>query len=207
MTWRAPSALTRCWLAGPAVAMTWAPRNEPRATSRPPVTPPAPWTRSCSPARMFSASPRTCSAVSAGTGKAAATSQLALGGLRASSPAGAISRGAQVPWSRSGTGCVITASPGAQSPTAWPTASTMPAASTPSAIGGLAPTSQPPVWTNSSQLPTPAALTSSSTSSPACGRGSPTSIISTRAPTRRIPATCISRLQGSPAAQMRGSIR
>src|SRR5262249_3335764 len=57
MTWRAPSALTRCWLAGPAVAMTWAPRNEPRATSRLPVTPPAPWTRSCSPARLFSASP------------------------------------------------------------------------------------------------------------------------------------------------------
>src|ERR1700746_1503837 len=41
MTWCAPSALTRGWLAGPAVAMTWAPRNEPRATSRPPVTPPA----------------------------------------------------------------------------------------------------------------------------------------------------------------------
>src|SRR6516225_5777110 len=37
MTWRAPSVLTRCWLAGPAVAMTWAPRNEPRATSRPPL--------------------------------------------------------------------------------------------------------------------------------------------------------------------------
>jgi hypothetical protein len=30
MTWRAPSALTRCWLAGTAVAMTWAPRSEPR---------------------------------------------------------------------------------------------------------------------------------------------------------------------------------
>ena len=50
MTWRAPSALTRCWLAGPAVAMIWAPRNAPRATSKPPVTPPAPWIRSCSPA-------------------------------------------------------------------------------------------------------------------------------------------------------------
>ena len=133
--------------------------------------------------------------MSAGTGKAAAASQLAPGGLRASSPAGAISRGAQVPWSRSGTGWVMTASPGAQPPTAWPTASTVPAAATPSAIGGLAPTSQPPVRTNSSQLATPAALTSSNTSSPASGRGSPTSIISTWAPSRRIPATCISRLQ------------
>jgi hypothetical protein len=172
--------------------MTWAPRSEPRATSRPPVTPPAPWTRSCSPAWMLSASPRTCSAVSAGTGKAAAASQLALGGLRARSPAGAISRGAHVPWSRNGTGCVITASPGAQSPTAWPTASTVPAASTPSAIGGLAPTSQLPVRTDSSHTATPAALTSSSTSSSARGRSSPASIISTRTPTRRIPATCIS---------------
>ena len=81
-----------------------------------------------------------CSAVSAGTGKAAAASQLAPGGLRASSPAGAISRGAQVPWSRSGTGWVMTASPGAQ-PTAWPAASTVPAAATPRAIGGLAPAS------------------------------------------------------------------
>jgi hypothetical protein len=61
---------------------------------------------------------------------------------------------------------VIIASPGAQSPTAWPAASTVPAASTPSTIGGLAPTSQPPVRTNSSQLPTPASFTSSSTSSP-----------------------------------------
>jgi NADPH:quinone reductase-like Zn-dependent oxidoreductase len=42
------------------------------------------------PARILSASPRTCSAVSAGTGKVAATSQLAPGGLRASSPAGAV---------------------------------------------------------------------------------------------------------------------
>src|SRR5690349_20774392 len=196
MTCCAPSALTRCWLAGPAVAMTWAPRSTARATSRPPVTPPAPWTSSCSPARTPSVSPSTCSAVSAGTGKAAAASQLALCGLRASSPAGTISRGAQVPWSRSGTGWVMTASPGAQSLTAWPTASTVPAASTPSAIGGLAPTSQPPVRTNSSQLPTPAALTPSSTSSPASGRSSPTSIIATWSPIRRIPAACISHLHG-----------
>src|SRR5277367_4668509 len=90
----------------------------------------------------------------------------------------------------------MTASLGVQSVTAGPAASTVPATSTPSAIGGVAPTSQPPVRTNSSQLPTPAARTSTSTSSSASGRGSSTSIISTRVPTRRIPATCISRLQG-----------
>src|SRR5690348_3468233 len=176
--------------------MTWAPRSAARTTSRPPVTPPAPLTRTCSPAWTLSASLRTCSAVSAGTGKAAAASQLAPGGFRARSPAGATSRGAQVPWSRSGTGWVMTASPGAQSLTARPAAATVPAASTPSAIGGLAPTSQPPVRTNSSQLPTPAALTPSSTSSPASGRSSPTSIISTWSPIRRIPAACISHLHG-----------
>src|SRR4051812_43307618 len=133
----------------------------------------------------------TCSAVSAGTGKAAAASHVTLAGFRASSAAGAISCGAQVPWSRSGSGCVMTSSPGDQSATASPTASTVPAASTPSAVGGPPPTSQPPVRTNSSQLPTPAAATSTSTSSGANGRGSLTSIISTGAPTSRIPATCI----------------
>jgi hypothetical protein len=61
------------------------------------------------------------------------------GRLVGQQPAGAISRGAHVPWPRSGTGCVITASPGAQPLAAWPTASTVPTASTPSAIGGLAP--------------------------------------------------------------------
>jgi hypothetical protein len=173
------------------------------------VTPLAPLTRTCSPARTLSVSPRTCSAVSAGTGKAAAASQLAPGGFRARSPAGAMSRDAQVPWSRSGTGWVMTASPGAQSLTARPAAATVPAASTPSAIGGLAPTSQPPVRTYSSQLPTPAAITSSNTSSPASGRGSPTSIISTRAPAWRIPATCISHLPGRRPGQARdgGEIR
>ena len=155
------------------------------------MIPLAPLTRTCSPARTPSASPRTCSAVSAGTGNAAAASQLAPGGFRARSPAGAMSRGAQAPWSRSGSGWVMTWSPGAQSPAARPAATTVPAASTPSAIGGLAPTSQPPVRANSSQLPTPAAITSSSTSSPASGRGPATSISSTRSPAWRIPATCI----------------
>src|SRR5580692_4231796 len=203
MTWRAPSALTRWRLDGPAVAITCAPRRAASATSSPPVTPPA-WTRSVS--------ERTCSAVSAGIGKAAAASQLTPCGLRASSAAGAISIGAQVPRSRSGSGCVSTASPGVQSLTAPPTAVTVPAASTPSAIGGTAPTSQPPSRTNASQLPTPAAATSSSTSSPASGRGSAVSITSTGAPARPIPATSIAhprprrRGRRSGAVQRRGDV-
>ena len=56
--------------------MTRAPRSAARATSRPPVTPLAPLTRSCSPACRPSASPRTCAAVSAGTGNAAAAAEL-----------------------------------------------------------------------------------------------------------------------------------
>jgi hypothetical protein len=43
--------------------------------------------------------------------------------------------------------------------TVRPAAITLSAASTPSAIGSLAPTSQPPVRTNSSPLPMPAAIT------------------------------------------------
>src|SRR6266851_4470221 len=63
--------------------MTSAPRRTARATSMPPVTPPAPLIRSGSPARTLSASTRTCSAVSAGTGNAAAASHLTPGGLDA----------------------------------------------------------------------------------------------------------------------------
>src|SRR4051812_33309463 len=85
----------------------------------------------------------------------------------------------------------MTSSPGAHSVTALPTAASTPAASTPSAVGGLLPTSQPPVRANSSQLPTPAALTSISTSSSARGRGRGTSIMQTSPPIRRIPATSI----------------
>jgi hypothetical protein len=62
----------------------------------------------------------------------------------------------------------------------------------PSAIGGLAPMSQPPVRTDSSQLPMPAASTVSSIQSSASGRSSPTSILSARSPIRRMPATCMS---------------
>src|SRR3954462_2937008 len=171
--------------------MTSAPRSDPRDTSRRPVTPPAPFTRRRSPGPTASASSGTCAAVSAGTGTTAAASQETPAGLRASNAEGAISVGAHVPWSRNGSGWVITSSPGAQSVTLLPTAVTRPAASTPSAIGGPRPTSQPPVRTNSSQLPTPAALTSITTSSPASGRGPGTSISPTSPPVRRIPATSI----------------
>ena len=84
---------------------------------------------------------------------------------------------------------MITSSPGARSVTLLDTATTLPAASTPSAIGGLRPTSHPPVRTISSQLPTPAAMTWISTSSSARGRGAGISIISTSPPMCRIPAT------------------
>lgn len=94
-------------------------------------------------------------------------------------------------WSRNGSGWVITSSPGAQSVTVLPTASTRPAASTPSAIGGRRPTSQPPVRTNSSQLPTPVALTRINTSSSASERGPATSIVRTSPPVRQTPVTSI----------------
>src|SRR4051794_32564566 len=191
MTWCAPSAATGARLRGPAVAITSAPRSDPRDTTRRPVTPPAPFTRRRSPGPTPSASSRTCAAVSAGTGNTAAASQERPAGLRASDPEGAISVGAHVPWSRNGSGWVITSSPAAQPVTMLPTAVTRPAASTPSAIGGRRPTSQPPVRTNSSQLPTPAALTWISTSSAASGRGPGTSIIPTSLPVQRIPATSI----------------
>src|SRR5436853_416004 len=42
--------------------MTWAPRSAPSATSSPPVTTPAPWTRNWSPPWPSSASPSTCPA-------------------------------------------------------------------------------------------------------------------------------------------------
>src|SRR3954451_17094181 len=195
MTSPAPSAATGARLRGPAVAITSAPRSDPRATSRRPVTPPAPFTRRRSPGPTASTSSRIWAAVSAGTGNTAAASQETPAGLRAIDAEGAISVGAHVPWSRNGSGWVITSSPDAQSVTLLPTAVTTPAASTPSAIGGRPPTSQPPVRTNSSQLPTPAALTWISTSSPASGRGSGTSISPTSPPVRRIPAASIRYLQ------------
>src|SRR4051794_20653445 len=191
MTSRAPSAATGARLCGPAIAITSARRSDPRDTSRRPVTPPAPFTRRRSPGPTASVSSRTCAAVSAGTGNTAAASQETPAGLRATDAEGAISVGAHVPWSRNGSGWVITSSPDAQSVTMLPTAVTSPAASTPSAIGGRRPTSQPPVRTTSSQLPTPAALTRISTSSPASARGPDTSISPTSPPVRRIPATSI----------------
>src|SRR4051795_4170257 len=136
MTSAAPSAATGARLCGPAVAITSAPRSDPRDTSRRPVTPPAPVTRRRSPGPTPSASSRTCAAVSAGTGNTAAASQETPAGLRAIDAEGAISVGAHVPWSRSGSGWVITSSPDVQSVTMLPTAVTRPAASTPSAIGG-----------------------------------------------------------------------
>jgi hypothetical protein len=97
---------------GRSVAMTSAPRAAASATSRPPVTPPAPFTKTTSSARSASASSMTCAAVRPGTGKAPATSHETPAGFLANPDAGAISRGAHVPWSRSGRGCVMTSSPG-----------------------------------------------------------------------------------------------
>src|SRR3954466_3965363 len=191
MTSRAPSAATGARLCGPAIAITSAPRSDPRDTSRRPVTPPAPFTRRRSPGPTASTSSRIWAAVSAGTGNTAAASQETPAGLRAIDAEGAISVGAHIPWSRNGSGWVITSSPDAQSVTMLPTAVTRPAAATPTAMGGRRPTSQPLVRTNSSQLPTPAALTSISTSSAASARGPGTSIIPTSPPVRRIPATSI----------------
>src|SRR3954462_10555336 len=65
---------------------------------------------------------------------------------------------------------------------------TSPAASTPRANGGTRPTSQPPVRTNSSQFPTPAALTSISTWPVAHGGGSGSSASPTPSPHPSVPA-------------------
>jgi hypothetical protein len=140
----APSRCSLAWLVALAVAVTRAPRAAARATSRPPVTPPPPWIRRVSRGLISTPSDSAWSAVSAGTGNAAAAAQDIAAGFPASSPAGAISCGAHAPPARSGRGWVRTSSPGAQSWTAAPTAVTVPAASTPNAIAGAMPTSQPP---------------------------------------------------------------
>jgi hypothetical protein len=95
------------------------------------------------------------------------------------------------PWSCNGSGWVITSSPDAQSVTMLPTAATRPAASTPSAVGGRRPTSQPPVRTNSSQAPHARRPDLNQHLVPASGRGPGTSIIPTSPPVRRIPAASI----------------
>src|SRR4051812_14634682 len=78
----------------------------------------------------------------------------------------------------------------------------VPAASTPSAIGGVRPTSHLPVRTNSSQLPTPAARISIRTSSFARGRGSGRSIGPTAPPNSLTPAARIkaARLRDPPTS-------
>src|SRR4051812_11255016 len=78
----------------------------------------------------------------------------------------------------------------------------VPAASTPSAIGGVRPTSHWPVRTNSSQLPTPAARISIRTSSFARGRGSGRSIGPTAPPNSLTPAARIkaARLRDPPTS-------
>ena len=162
-------------LSWPAVAITLAPRWAASCTSRPPVTPPAPFTSTVSPAPTFSASLTTWLAVSAGTASAAATSNDTSGGSTPQCAAGTMNRSAQAPCSRSGAECAATRSPTANRPAEVPTAATTPAASTPRAMGGRVPTSQPPVRTNSSQLPTPHARTSSRISSARSARGSASS--------------------------------
>src|SRR3954470_19735971 len=188
MTMSAPSAITRAALLSLAVAITLALLFAASSTIIPPVTPPAPLTRIVSPGLTSSASDTTCSAVRAGTGNAAASAQEALRGFSATRCAGATSRSAQQPWYGSGTGCVITATPAAGHSTSGPTPTTSPAASTPSAKGGTRPTSQPPVRTNSSQFPTPAALTSISTCPVSNGGGSGSSSSATSAPNASMPA-------------------
>src|SRR3954453_5448123 len=168
--------------------MTVAPLWAASSTIIPPVTPPAPLTRIVSPGWTSSASDTTCSAVSAGTGNAAASPQETLRGFSATRGAGARSRSAQQPWYGSGSGCVITAAPTAGHSTSGPTSTTWPAASTPSAKGGTRPTSQPSVRTNSSQFPTPAALTSISTCPASNGGGSGNSRSVTPSPNASMPA-------------------
>ena len=104
-------------MAGPAMAITSAPRAAPSDTSRLPVTPPAPLTSSVSPCATWSASSIACAAVRAGTGNAAAASHDTLSGLRASSAEGAAC-GAHAPCWRSGSGWVRTSSPAEKPSTA-----------------------------------------------------------------------------------------
>jgi hypothetical protein len=126
--------------------------------------------------------------VSAGTGSAAATVNGIPAGIAATWSAAAMNCSAQLP---AGSECVVTASPGRSRRTPAPTETTSPAASTPSAIGGRAPVSQPPVLTNSSQLPTPLARTASSTSPARGGPGSGSSSGCIADPIRSAPAARI----------------
>src|SRR5215469_15732738 len=181
-------AVIRPALLAPAVAMTLAPRWAASWTSSPPVTPPAPFTSTVCPACTCRAPAIVWSAVSAGTGSAAAASNDTPGGTAAACSAAAMNCSAQAPCSRSGSECTVTRSPARIPSARSPAAATSPAASTPSAIGGRMPRSQPPVRANSSQLPTPHACTSSKTSSGRNARGPGTSSSSIAAPIRRIPA-------------------
>src|SRR4051812_47570514 len=97
MAWRAPSAAPGARLEGPAVAITSAPRSDPRDPRKRPVTPPAPFTRRRAPGPTPSASSRPCAAVGADTGTTAAASHETPAGLRAINAEGAISVGAHVP--------------------------------------------------------------------------------------------------------------
>src|SRR5262249_34104325 len=78
----------------------------------PPVTPPAPCTRTVCPACTPSASSMTWAAVSAGTHIAAPALNGTPAGSGATCPAGAMCRSAQAPCSRGGTECTGTRSPG-----------------------------------------------------------------------------------------------
>ena len=104
------------------------------------------------------------------------------------SSAAAMNCSAQLP---AGSECVVTASPGRRLRTPAPTEATSPAASTPRAIGGRPPVSQPPVLMNSSQLPIPQARTSSSTSPARGGPGSGSSSGCIADPNRSTPAARI----------------
>jgi hypothetical protein len=97
MTWRAPSALTPLPAQGTCRRDDLSTAQHGEGGQQAAGDSAGSVDKERSPARMLSASPRTCLAMIAGTGKAAAAPQLAPGGLRASSPAGAISRGAQGP--------------------------------------------------------------------------------------------------------------
>src|SRR3954464_1560744 len=82
----------------------------------------------------------------------------------------------------------MTSSPTDHPSTPAPTAATVPAAATPSAIGGRGPTSHDPSLTRSSQGPTPAARTAMSVSPAPAGRGSASDSSRTSPPNRSIPA-------------------
>jgi len=114
-----------------------------RAISRSPVTPPAPWMSTCLP-RCNAIAPDNSSAVSAGTRQRPATGKNIPAGFCAARSSATRSAPAQRPLPLPGHTVHQDLVADTESADCGPTALTTPAASKPSAGGGVAPTSQPP---------------------------------------------------------------